>query len=169
MKLTRRRLLTGAAGLFVASAAVVGVILHGGRTTPPTPSRASLYSASTACLLTDSRGVGAAPASAVWAGMQDASVATHAKVTYQTVNGAATTANAIPYANSLVEEDCDVVLAVGDPQTSALTQIAERNPKTNFVIVGGSTASAEANLKAIGLSPSTRGLVEQAIAAVMKN
>lgn len=168
MKLTRRRLLTGAAGLFVTAAVVVGVILHGGRT-PPAPSRASLYSASTACLLTDSRGVGAAPASTVWAGMQDASVATHAKVTYQTVNGAATTANAIPYANSLVEEDCDVVLAVGDPQTSALTQIAERNPKTNFVIVGGSTASAEANLKAIGLSPSTRGLVEQAIAAVMKN
>jgi basic membrane lipoprotein Med (substrate-binding protein (PBP1-ABC) superfamily) len=97
--------------------------------------------------------------------MQDAAAATRAKATYLTVNGPATAANAVPYANSLVQEHCNVVLAVGAPQAGALAQIAARNPKTAFVIVSDTTSFATANLKTIGITASTRTQVEQAVAA----
>ena len=166
MKLTDRRWqAAGAAGLLaIALAAAVALLARGN--SPQVPARASQYTASTACLLTDSHGINAAPASIVWAGMEDAAMTTHAKATYLTVNGPDTAANAIPYANSLIEQRCDVVLAVGSSQTSALTQIATRNPTTSFVIVGNATAFATANLKTISITANTRSQVEQAVAAL---
>lgn len=169
MKLTERRwLAAGTAGLLaIALAAAVALLVRGN--SPQAPTRASQYTASTACLLTDSHGINAAPASTVWAGMEDASMATRAKATYLTVNGPDTAANAIPYANSLIEERCNVVLAVGTPQTGALIQIATHNPKTSFVIVGNSTASATANLKTISITANTRSQVEQTVAALVSS
>ncbi|HUN30605.1 MAG TPA: hypothetical protein VMU95_01195 [Trebonia sp.] len=171
MKLTDRRwLAAGAAGLLAIALAAGAVALLAGRSSPPqVPTRASQYTATTACLLTDSHGISAAPASTVWAGMEDASAATHAKATYLTVNGPDTAANAIPYANSLIEERCDVVLAVGTPQAGALTQIAIRNPRTSFVIVGNNAVSATANLKTISISGDTRSQVEQTVAALVNS
>jgi len=157
----------GAAGLLGIALMAVAVTLLVSGNSPHVPTPASQYSASTACLLTDSHGISAAPASTVWAGMQDASLATHAKSTYLTVNGPDTAANAIPYANSLIEGGCTVVLAVGPPQTGALTQIAGRNPTTNFVIVGDSTDFATVNLKTIGLAADTRSQVEQAVESLV--
>jgi hypothetical protein len=75
--LTRRRRLRLPVGILVA-VLVVGLaawILW------PSP-RPRPYLAFTACLLTDEQGVAGSAAGAVWAGMQDASLATRAKVQY---------------------------------------------------------------------------------------
>ena len=65
----------------VACAAVTGVLLvaHSSGSAPP---RARQYLAFNACLLTGSRGLAGPQAAQAWAGMQDASLATRAKVEY---------------------------------------------------------------------------------------
>jgi hypothetical protein len=55
-------------------------------------------------------GAAAAP---VWAGMQDASLATHAKVQYLQVTGEATVGNALPYLATLVQRRYAVVFGAG--------------------------------------------------------
>lgn len=168
MKFTERRWL--AAGLAAAALVAAGVTVFVRGHSPQGPADArQFYSASSVCLLTDSRGITALPASTVWAGLEDASLATHAKVTYLTVNGPATAARAVPYVNSLVEQHCNVIVAAGAPQVSALTEVAARTPKTNFVIVGDSTVFATANLKAVGLDSNTRSQVAQAVEALVNN
>jgi hypothetical protein len=167
VKLTsRRRHPAAAAGLPAAALLAAGVTLGACGSSPQAPPPARQYTAQAACLLTGPGGITATPASTVWAGMQDASRATHAKVTYLAVNGPATT-SAVPYANALIEQHCNVVLAAGAPETSALTQIAPRTPKTYFVIVGNITAFATANLKTIGLTPDTRSQVDQTVQALV--
>ncbi|MFF3911465.1 BMP family ABC transporter substrate-binding protein [Streptomyces sp. NPDC001848] len=134
----RKVVVWGGIGVVVLAGAVAGGLLAagGGGAAP----RARQYSASDACLLTDSHGVTGAQAALVWAGMEDASLATRTKVTSLPVFGPATVANAVPYVNSLVQRRCDVVLAVGDTQTAAVEQVAPRNPKVRFVVVGGGRA-----------------------------
>ncbi|MGW2651791.1 BMP family ABC transporter substrate-binding protein [Streptomyces sp. NPDC001393] len=131
----RKVLVWGGIGVVVLAGGVVGGLLAtgGGGTAP----RARQYSASDACLLTDSHGVRGSRAAVVWAGMEDASLATHTKVSSLPVFGPAAVANAVPYVNTLVQRHCDVVLAVGDTQTAAVEQVAPRNPKVRFVVVGG--------------------------------
>ncbi len=105
---------------------------------PEPPPRARQYLEFTACLLTDAQGLAGPVAAPVWAGMQDASLATHAKVQYLTVSGDATVGNALPYLSSLVQRRCAVVLVVGPAQVEAVRVDASRYPQVRFVVVGGS-------------------------------
>jgi basic membrane lipoprotein Med (substrate-binding protein (PBP1-ABC) superfamily) len=88
-------------------------------------------------LLTDAQGLTGAQAAPVWAGMQDASLATRAKVSYLPVTGAQTRENAAPFLAGLLQRHCDVVIAVGDAQASAVAAAASEYPKVRFVVVGG--------------------------------
>jgi basic membrane lipoprotein Med (substrate-binding protein (PBP1-ABC) superfamily) len=128
--------LTWAVAAAVAVAGCVAGVLvataSGPRATPPV--RARQYLAFTACLLTDSRGVTGSPAAQVWAGMQDASLTTHAKAEYLPVYGT-TAAAAQPYLASLVQRRCGMVLAVGTAQVSAVTADALRYPQVRFVAI----------------------------------
>lgn len=151
----------GAAGVLVAGGIAVYLLVDG--TSQPAAARARQYTASQACLLTDAQGISGSQAATVWQGMEDASLSTHAKVTYLSVSGPATAANAIPYANSLIQRHCDVILAVGDPQTGAVMQIAHSTSKTHFVIVGSSMGSTSGNVTRLSLSPSTRSQVARAV------
>src|SRR5947207_16029154 len=83
------------------------------------PPRARQYLAFTACLLTGADGIAGADAAPVWAGMQDASAQTRAKVEYLSVSEPATKENAEPFLASLVSRQCDVVLVVGSAQVAA--------------------------------------------------
>jgi basic membrane lipoprotein Med (substrate-binding protein (PBP1-ABC) superfamily) len=157
----------GAAGALALALLGIGVALLLRPSSPQASARARQYTASQACLLTDSRGIADSLAATVWAGMEDASLATHAKVTYLSTDGPATTANAIPYANSLIERRCNVILAIGAPQIGALSQIASRTPKAYFVIVGSGTSFATANLKTVGLSADTRSQVKQTVESLV--
>ena len=109
----------------------------------PSPGRrpgARQYIAFTACLLTDAQGVAGPGAAPVWAGMQDASAQTHAKVEYLSVSGPATRENAEPFLASLVNRHCDVVLAVGPAQVAALRAVAPASPTVGFVVIGDDMA-----------------------------
>jgi basic membrane lipoprotein Med (substrate-binding protein (PBP1-ABC) superfamily) len=160
----RRWWAAGGAGLLAAALAAAGAILLGSGGSPAQVTAAQRhYTAEQACLLTDSHGIAARPASAVWAGMEDASRATSAKVTYLMVEGPPTTADAIPYANSLIIQHCTVVLAVGAPQTSAISAVAPRTPATAFISIGSDTAFATGNLKTIGSTADTEAQVKQAL------
>lgn len=158
MKFIDRRWWAGVLALVLLGIGAVALLIPG---SPPT--RARQYTARQACLLTGPQGITEAPATTAWAGMEDASLATRAKVIYLSDYGPATAASAIPYANSLIERHCDVVLAVGAPQASALSQLAPRTPKTQFVIIGDGTKAKAANLTTVGLSAETRNQVKQTV------
>ena len=114
------------------------------RVLPPT--RARQYTAFQACLLTGAQGLADPAVRPVWSGMQDASLATHAKVSYLAVAGPQTTGNAEPYANTLVERHCSLVIGVGKSQVDAIESIAKANPHTRFAVVDG---PAKVNVTAI--------------------
>jgi basic membrane lipoprotein Med (substrate-binding protein (PBP1-ABC) superfamily) len=149
----------------VAGAVVATVALQGGGGTAQ--SRARQYTAFDACLLTDAHGVVGADAAAVWAGMEDASLATHAKVSWAQVYGPATVANAVPYVNTLVQGRCDLVLAVGPEQTAAVEQVAQTAPHVRFVVVGGGHRSG-GNVTALPLSSATRPSVADIVCNASK-
>lgn len=109
--------------------------------TTPEP-RARQYLDFKACLLTDQQGIIGKEAGPVWAGMQRASLKTHARVQFLPVMGPQNAGNAVPYLNSLVQRKCDLVIAAGEVPASATAQFAPRFPKSRFVIVGAGHATA---------------------------
>jgi hypothetical protein len=100
------------------------------------------------CLLTDQGGVGRAPASQVWAGMQDAAAATNTRASFLPVVGKASTKNAVTYLNTLFAEHCAVVAAVGTAPVAAVTTAAGAHSGTRFVVLGA-VASPPSNVTVI--------------------
>jgi basic membrane lipoprotein Med (substrate-binding protein (PBP1-ABC) superfamily) len=90
--------------------------------------------------LTDERGITGQEAAPVWAGMQDASLATRAKVQYVSVSGSQTADGAVPFLSSLAQGRCDRVFAVGAVPVGAVAKSAAQFPKVRFVVVGGGAA-----------------------------
>ena len=138
--------LVGGACVAVAGL-VVGLTLAftGGTAGPgaaPGAARARSYTDFQACLLTGERGLADPAAAPLWAGMQRASLATHAKVSYLAVTGPQTRDNALPFLGSLLARHCGVVLAAGQAQRDAVADWARQYPSVKFAVVGGiSTAS----------------------------
>jgi hypothetical protein len=128
----RRWWVWGAAVLVVLAGVLAWVLWPSGAPVP----RARPYLAFTACLLTDGQGVTGPRAAPVWAGMQDASLSTHAKVQFLQVTGEGTVANAQPYVASLVQRKCAVVVAVGTAQVGAVLADAPKYPGVRFVVLG---------------------------------
>jgi hypothetical protein len=139
----RRRLIALSAVLAIA----VGLGVWGLWPSTPAP-RARQYLAFTACLLTDERGLAGEQAVPVWAGMQDASLASRAKVQFLPATGATTAAGVSPYLASLVQRHCDLIVAVGTPQVAAVSADAARYPDARFVAVGGGASGA--NVTTVG-------------------
>jgi basic membrane lipoprotein Med (substrate-binding protein (PBP1-ABC) superfamily) len=133
LSVARRWWLGGALGALLVTAVLVWAL---GPSSEPQP-RARQYLAFTACLLTGADDIAGADAAPVWAGMQDASAQTRAKVEYLSVSGPATKENAGPFLASLVSRHCDVVLVVGSAQVAAAGDIASTTPAVRFVVVGG--------------------------------
>ncbi|MGW2803187.1 BMP family ABC transporter substrate-binding protein [Streptomyces sp. NPDC001269] len=151
----------GGAAVVAVSGTVVALSLSGGGDEATPAPRARQYTSFAACLLTDAKGVAGPQAAPVWAGMKDASLATHAKASYLAVAGPATEANAQAYANTLIQQRCDLVLAVGEAPVSAVRQLAPRSPKSQFVAVGaGFTAH---NVRFIPAVAGTRTAVAKAM------
>lgn len=166
----RRWMWLGAALALAAGAVGLTVWATGGGGTAPA-SRARAYTSTQACLLTDASGVSAAPAAQVWAGMEDASLRTHAKVSYLAVSSPATSANALTFLGSLLVRNCDVVVATGSPEQAAVRAEAPKYPGVRFVLAGteegqgpvaaGNVAVASAGQSGqSGLRGAVAGLVE---------
>jgi basic membrane lipoprotein Med (substrate-binding protein (PBP1-ABC) superfamily) len=136
--------------LVVAISVGIAVWSHHGRQLPPTRARA--YQDFQACLLTGDHGVTDPAAQPLWAAMQDASLKTHAKVSYLAVTGPPSLGNALPYATTLIQRQCNIIIALGDPQTEAITQTAPQHPEKQFITIGGTTHD---NITAIPTTPAT--------------
>jgi hypothetical protein len=119
---------------------VVLVMRPHGRQLPPP--RARVYRDVSVCLLTGSTGLADPLATAVWSGMEDASTATLIRVSYVAVAGPDTVANALPYAASLVQRRCTIIVAVGAAEVSATAQQAGQQVGIRFVLVGDGSASS---------------------------
>jgi basic membrane lipoprotein Med (substrate-binding protein (PBP1-ABC) superfamily) len=112
--------------------------------------RARQYTAFKSCLLTNSHGISENPASAVWKGMQQASLKTHSKVQYLE-NTEVKSTNAVPYLGTLLQTRCNLIIAVGDVQTAAVSATAGSNPDTKFVVVG--TTANHPNVTSVTSKP----------------
>jgi basic membrane lipoprotein Med (substrate-binding protein (PBP1-ABC) superfamily) len=164
-----RRYWWAATALVVVVAIGLGVFLatrpsHPARALPP--ARARVYTSFDACLLTDADGVGSSQAAPVWAGMQAASLQTSGKVSFLAVSGPDTAANAVPYVNTLIQRQCNLVLAVGASQVAAARQQAAVFPKVQFVVIdaGSSTPNIIALAPGEGadVTAAVKGAVTQA-------
>jgi basic membrane lipoprotein Med (substrate-binding protein (PBP1-ABC) superfamily) len=102
--------------------------------------RARTYTNHTACLLTDATGI-TGTAAPVWTGMQDASGITDEKVSYLTMRGADTAANADTYINTLALRGCDIILADGASPDQGITDRAAAYPKLRFIAIAGPTTA----------------------------
>jgi basic membrane lipoprotein Med (substrate-binding protein (PBP1-ABC) superfamily) len=132
------------------------------------PARARQYIAFSACLLTGPEGLADAAAQAVWSGMQAASSATRAKVTYLAAVGSDESVGSVtPFVNSLVQRHCRLILTVGDVEVRAAQAVAASNGGTDFVLVGGGSAAANVAVLSAGdaksVSTGIARLVEAAV------
>jgi hypothetical protein len=111
----------------------------GGRSLPPP--RARVYESVDACLLTGARGLADPTAAQEWAGLEDASKATSARVSYLAVTGPATAAQAEPFAGSLLVSGCKVVVTAGAAERTAALAEAGRFGSVRFVVTGAAAGS----------------------------
>jgi basic membrane lipoprotein Med (substrate-binding protein (PBP1-ABC) superfamily) len=123
------------AGAAILVAAVIGAMamMYAARDREP---RAREYLDVTACLLTDERGIAGTEAAPVWAGMQQASLATRARVRYLAVAGDQTVENAATFLASLAHGNCARIYAAGDLPRKTVDATAAQFPDVRFVVVG---------------------------------
>jgi hypothetical protein len=136
----------------------------GGRVLPPV--RARVYENVDACLLTGARGLADPAAAQVWAGMEDASRATSARVSYVTVTGPPTEAGAAPFVGSLLVSGCRVIVASGAAERAAVLADAGRYPATRFVVTGPAVAPGNVTTLAFttdGLRAAVASAVESGV------
>jgi hypothetical protein len=129
------------------------------------PPRARVYLAFDACLLTGAQGLADPATAPVWSGMQDASNATAAKVSYLAAAGPTTVGNALPYLAALLQRHCDVVLSVGPAQLAAVNQEAPNNPAVHFIDIGG--AGSSTNISVVSNGPASD--VRTTVATLIRN
>jgi len=133
------------------------------------PPRARQYIEFTACLLTGERGIADPAAVPVWAGLQDASLATRAKIQYLAITGPQTVENATPFLASLAQAGCNLVFAVGDIPVAAVERGRTDFPAARFFPVGGGRAhtnvSPVSGRSADEIRAAVRDALQQAVAA----
>lgn len=129
--------------LVVAVGVAVWQLWPSGRAAYDPPARTRQYVSFTACLLTGPAGLADPAARVVWSGMESASTATRAQVSYLSApTGAAGTVGSVtPIANSLVQQRCGVIVAVGAVEVATVQSIAAARPSGRFVLVGGGSAT----------------------------
>jgi hypothetical protein len=128
---------------------------------PADAPRERRYRNVTACLLTDGEGITGRDAAPVWAGMQEMSLRTLARVQFVAVSGEQTPANAAAYLAGLTQGSCDVVVAVGAAPVGAVAQNAGRSPDVQFVSVGG--AASAPNVAIVDGTGNLRASVSQIV------
>ena len=131
------------------------------------PPRARVYENVDACLLTGSQGLADPAAAQAWAGLEDASRATSARVSYLAATGPATEAEAVPFAGSLLVRGCKVIVASGTAERAAALTEARQFGSVRFVVDGPAPGSPP-NVTALvfttsGLRASVASAVEDGV------
>jgi basic membrane lipoprotein Med (substrate-binding protein (PBP1-ABC) superfamily) len=134
---TRHRWWLTAGGALIIAVVLIIVLWPAAPARVLPPPRARQYLAFDACLLTGAQGISDTTARTVWDGMQDASTATRAKVSYLSVTGPQAAGNALPYVNTLLQRQCSLIIGVGKPEVDAIESAAKDHPKARFAVIGG--------------------------------
>jgi basic membrane lipoprotein Med (substrate-binding protein (PBP1-ABC) superfamily) len=139
--MTRKRwLLTCAGVVLLVGIGLFAWLSTSDRTPPP---RAVVYTDFQACLLTGPQGLTDPTAATVWSGMQDASTATRAKVSYLAVAEPDTAGAVSPYVATLVQRKCNIVLTTDAIAADAIAQAATQHANVRFATVSGSAGSGQ--------------------------
>ena len=126
--------------------------------------RQRTYREYTACLLTDDGDPNGPNAGPIWAGMQKASLDTHAQAQFLRVTEPLTPDNAKSTLASMTQGRCNLVFAAGDASVTAVRADAAKYSGVHFYLLGGGTDTA--NLTHI---PASADKVTDAVAqAVVK-
>jgi basic membrane lipoprotein Med (substrate-binding protein (PBP1-ABC) superfamily) len=120
-----------------------------------------------ACLLTGSTGLTDPLAAAAWAGLQGASTATSALVSYLPVPAPATGGSAKPYLASLVQRQCGVIVAVGSAQVAAVRSAAASFGQVRFIAVTASSAGTAVTRIAPAPAAQVHLAVQAAVSAAL--
>lgn len=86
-----------------------------------------------ACLLTDQHNT--QTAAPIWAALQDAAQTTPVNAQRIVAEGDST-ASFTPYANSLTQRKCGLIVTVGDDLHDTVTSTAQHNPHQEFLYIG---------------------------------
>ena len=171
-RLSGRNLAILAGGL-VAAVVLISFLLWpakpGAVRIQPPVVRARTYSSYTACLLTGPKGLTDPAAAPVWAGLREASTATKAQISYLTMLGADTTANAAVYINTLALRGCSAILAAGAVPADGALKTAGSWPGHRVIAIEptSSVAKPPANLTVLGQSASAAALTAQVKALIV--
>jgi basic membrane lipoprotein Med (substrate-binding protein (PBP1-ABC) superfamily) len=130
----------GACAAMAGLAAGLALAFTGGAAAPQAAG-ARQYSDFQACLLTGERGLADPAAAPLWAGMEQASLVTHARVSYLAVAGPQTAANALPVLGSLLVQHCGLVLAAGQAEREAVAERAREYPSVKFAVRDGAASA----------------------------
>jgi basic membrane lipoprotein Med (substrate-binding protein (PBP1-ABC) superfamily) len=130
-------LAAGSAALVLAGLVAGLAFAFTGGDSAPVRASGRTYTDFQACLLAGERGLADPAAAALWAGMQQASLATHAKASYLAVQGPQTRDNALPFLAALLVRHCGLVLAAGQPEREAVAAQARKYPSVKFAVIGG--------------------------------
>jgi len=124
----------------------------------PEPLRARPYLEFTACLLTDDQGIAGTADRPVWAGLEDASTSSGAKVQYLAVMGPQTDANARPFLESLIQRHCDLIFAIDSAPVAAVRAVASGQPDVRFYVVTVQPATPLSNVVEIPVADDRRSV-----------
>ncbi|MFC8845397.1 MULTISPECIES: hypothetical protein [unclassified Micromonospora] len=123
------------------------------------PVRERRYRDTTACLLTDDKGLAGESAAAVWAGMREASTDTQIKIQHLAVSGPQNPANALTYYNSLASQNCTIFIAVGKVAVTAMTSGLSKFPQARHLAVGHDPGDPTVTLVEAASTEETRAAV----------
>jgi hypothetical protein len=101
---------------------------------PEPPPRARAYRDYDVCVLTSDQGLADPSAAAVWAGAQEVSAQRRVRLLYVPVAGEQTPARATEFLGSLVQQSCEVIVAVGEAPVAAAQ--GAKFPDATIVAVG---------------------------------
>lgn len=153
-----------ACGLLIVAIALTVLLWPRGRELPPP--RATVYLDFSACLLASPQGLADPAAAPVWAGMQDASDATKAKVSYLAAAGPETVGNSSAYATSLLQRQCGVVITIGQTRADTVLQYVTQYPTVRFVLVDGKGSGT--NVTTVTAADARAGVAQAIEQAVKK-
>jgi hypothetical protein len=140
LRLSRPRIAATAAALAVAG--LLAWLWWPASQPQPEPPRARPYLEFTACLLTSEHGITEPTTVPVWAGLQDASLTTHAKVQYLAITGPQTTENGLTFLNTLAQTGCNLIFSAGDTPNASVDHGAAQFPQKHFYPVSGGIPAA---------------------------
>jgi hypothetical protein len=132
------------------------------KSAPESP-RARPYLEYTACLLTGEQGITDPEAAPVWAGLQDASTATQAKIQYLAVVGPQTIENAQTFLNGLTQANCSAIFGAGELATATIDTVASDHPEAQFLAVSADASHSNVTAIAPGTPEQIRRAVRDAL------